>query len=99
MGAPPTTRVHIVLPTDVLADVDDLVGPRERSRFVAEATRELVRRKRMLKAFDEMAGSLVGAGTPPEWETPEGTDAWVRGLREESDARLGDWLPKADPRP
>lgn len=96
MGASPTTRVHIVFPTDLLADVDDLAGPRERSRFVVEATRELVRRTRMLKALDEMAGSLVGVHTPPEWETPEGTDAWVCGLRKEWDDRLGHWLPEAE---
>jgi hypothetical protein len=96
MAKTETSRVHVVLPTDLLERVDELVGPRGRSQFMAEATTELVRRKRMLKALDEMSGSLVGADTPPEWDTPEGTSAWVRKLREESDDRLGDWLPKPD---
>lgn len=95
MAKAATSRVHVVLPTDLLERVDELVGPRGRSQFMAEATDELVRRKRLLKALEDLKDIPKDFG-PPEWDTPEGTSAWVRQLREESDDRLGDWLPKPD---
>jgi metal-responsive CopG/Arc/MetJ family transcriptional regulator len=33
-------RIHILLPDDLMSELDELVGPRGRSRFVAEALRE-----------------------------------------------------------
>ena len=96
MAKAATTRVHIVLPDDVLEGVDKLVGPRGRSQFVAEATEELLQRKRLMKALEDLKDAPKDFG-PPEWDTPEGTSAWVRSLREESDDRLGDWLPKPEP--
>lgn len=82
---------HVVLPSDLLEEVDKEIGDGSRSSFIAEAVERDLYRRETLRIFREFAGSMKGAG-PPEWDTPEGTSQWVRNLREESDRRLGDWL-------
>lgn len=73
-------RTHLVLPDDLVKGVDELVGKRKRSRFIAEATREKLRRERLLKVLHETAGSL-DLSRHPEWETSEKVVEWVRALR------------------
>jgi hypothetical protein len=79
-------RAHVVIPEDTLRDVDALVGPRRRSEFIAEATREKVDRERLRRMAHELAGSLKDKDFAA-WETPESTSRWVRALREESDEK------------
>ena len=73
-------RTHIVLPDDIVKGVDELVGKRKRSQFIAEATRERLRREQLLKVLKETAGTL-DISRHPEWETPEKVVEWVRALR------------------
>lgn len=80
-------RAHVVVPDELLREVDDLVGPRRRSEFFVEAAREKVARERMRRLAREMAGALAGEHIP-HWETPEASSAWVRALRTESDEQL-----------
>ena len=75
-------RAHVVLPHELIDEIDGLVGPRKRSRFVQEAVEQLLRRRRRVEAFDAVDGSLANAG-PQEWETSESTVEWVRALRQE----------------
>ncbi|MGC2186660.1 MAG: hypothetical protein WA637_25560 [Terriglobales bacterium] len=85
-----TKRAHILLPDDLLREIDSLVGPRGRSAFLVETARSEVRRQKLL-TFLEGRGP---AGRQPAWsdtDHPElagGSEAWVRALREASDARL-----------
>ena len=74
-------RTHVVLPDDVVEGVDELVGKRGRSRFIAEAAREKLRRERLIRVLDETAGSL-DLSRHPEWATDEGVATWVRALRD-----------------
>jgi hypothetical protein len=81
-----TKRAHVLLPDDLLREIDSLVGPRGRSAFLVETARTEVRRQKLLQF-------LEGKGRDPAWrnsdhpELAEGTDAWVRKLRTESDVR------------
>jgi metal-responsive CopG/Arc/MetJ family transcriptional regulator len=75
------------MPDDLLAEVDDLVGPRKRSEFFVEAVREKLRRARLQAAAEAAAGSLVGVDIPG-WETSESAAEWVHNLRRQSDRRL-----------
>jgi len=76
-------RTNLTLPEDLLAEVDALAGPRGRSRYVADAVAQRVKRDKLGKAIRETAGILVG--TPYQMTRDEVT-AWVDGLRsEESD--------------
>ena len=77
-------RAHVVVPDELLAEVDALVGPRRRSEFFAEAVREKVARERLRRVAHELAGSLRDE-PPPGWETPESVSSWVRALRAEND--------------
>jgi metal-responsive CopG/Arc/MetJ family transcriptional regulator len=73
-------RTNLTLPQELLREVDDLAGPRGRSRYVAEAVAQRVRRDRLGKAIRETAGMLVG--TPHQMNRAEVT-AWVDELRSE----------------
>ena len=75
-----TQRAHVILPDELVKEIDALVGPRGRSAFLVEtATKEVKRRK--LLAFLQ--------SDEPAWrdeDHPElagGTEAWVRRLRME----------------
>ena len=87
MTATAMRRTHVVLPEELIDEIDRRLGRLKRSKFLAEAAEERLRRLRLLEAFDEVAGSLANGG-PPEWSTPESTSAWVRALREETNQGL-----------
>jgi Arc/MetJ-type ribon-helix-helix transcriptional regulator len=73
-------RAHVVMPSELLREIDALVGRRKRSQFIQEAVEEKLRRQRLQASLAEMAGSLAGVDTPG-WETPEAAAEWVRALR------------------
>jgi metal-responsive CopG/Arc/MetJ family transcriptional regulator len=73
-------RTNLTLPEDLLAEVDALAGPRGRSRYVAEAVAQRVKRDKLGKAIRETAGIMVGS---PGWMSPDEVVAWVDFLRSE----------------
>ncbi|MFZ0589145.1 MAG: hypothetical protein WAM39_01560 [Bryobacteraceae bacterium] len=81
----PRKRAHVVLPDDLLAEVDALVGPRGRSAFLTEIVRSEVNRRRLLAALQEAKGSWKTEDHP---ELKEGSDVFVERLRAQSDERL-----------
>ena len=89
-------RAHVVVPDDLIAEVDELVGPRKRSEFFVEAVRDRLRRERLKVAAEAAAGSLVGVDTPG-WETSESATEWVREQRRDWDRRIERlWANAAD---
>ena len=74
------TRTNLTLPMALMREVDQLAGPRGRSRYVAEAVAQRVKRDRIGKAIRESAGSLKG--TRHEMSRDQVT-AWIDGLRSE----------------
>jgi metal-responsive CopG/Arc/MetJ family transcriptional regulator len=73
-------RTNLTLPEDLLAEVDELAGPRGRSRYVAEAVAQRVKRDKLGKAIRETAGIMVGS---PGWMSPDEVVKWVDFLRSE----------------
>ena len=73
-------RTNLTLPADLMRQVDELAGPRGRSRYVAEAVAQRVKRDRLDKAIRETAGILVGT---PDAMTRDEVTAWVDALRSE----------------
>ncbi|HEY7037147.1 MAG TPA: hypothetical protein VH482_37850 [Thermomicrobiales bacterium] len=73
-------RTHVVMPKEVVDEIDELVGQRRRSEFLTELARKELRRRRLLAAFDRAAGSLKDVDIPG-WETSESAEEWVRDLR------------------
>jgi hypothetical protein len=92
----PRKRAHVVLPDDLLADVDALVGPRGRSAFITEVIREAVNRRRLLQFLSSEESVWKDEDHP---ELAEGSEAWVRRMRDQ-DLRLeqeqvGKWVARA----
>jgi len=79
-------RAHILLPDDLLLEIDSLVGPRGRSSFLVETARNEVRRRKLLQFLE---------GEDPAWkdtdhpELSRGSAQWVGKLRKGSESRRG----------
>lgn len=73
-------RAHILLPDDLLADIDALVGPRRRTAFLIEVLRHEVNRRRLLDVLRNPELAWKDADHP---ELAEGAAAWVRRMRDE----------------
>jgi predicted transcriptional regulator len=80
----PTGRIptNLSLPADLVAEIDAVAGPRNRSRFVEEALRRAVRREQFRIAGERTAGSFA-AEDYPHWRTSDDVVAWVREMRAE----------------
>jgi hypothetical protein len=79
-----TQRAHILIPGDLLQEIDDLVGPRGRSAFLLETARQEVQRRKLLRFLES---------EQPAWKTedhPEldgGAAAYIQRLRRQSEKR------------
>jgi hypothetical protein len=82
-------RTHVLLPKDVVEEIDRRVGERRRSGFLAEAAREKLDRQRRMQALERFAGWLKDVDVPG-WETPESTAEWVRRQRRIGEDPVGD---------
>lgn len=74
------TRTNLTLPEALMRQVDELAGPRGRSRFVAEAVEYRVKREKLRQAIESTAGCMVKGG---KRMTREQVSAWIRELRDE----------------
>lgn len=80
-----TTRAHVVLPVDLVAAIDELVGKRGRSAFLTDVAREEIQRRQQRGALRAAAGAWKDKDHP---ELKDGAAAWVRGMRSESETRF-----------
>jgi len=79
-----TQRAHILIPVDLLREIDAIVGPRGRSAFLLETAREEVRRRKLLRFLESDEPAWREQDHP---ELGEGSAAWVRKLRAEGERR------------
>jgi metal-responsive CopG/Arc/MetJ family transcriptional regulator len=77
---PTLTRTNVTLPASLLDEVDRYAGPRGRSRYVAEAVAQRVRRDALGAAIGETAGAMVGR---PGHMDPDEVARWIEELRAE----------------
>jgi len=75
-------RTNLMLPPELVAEVDRIAGPRNRSRYVAEAVQARVRRDHLKEVWDRSFG-ILKKEDHPEWATSEMVVEWVRARREE----------------
>lgn len=78
-------RTLVVLPPDLVKEVDALVGSRKRSAFFAELARKELKRRRLLLLLDEKTPIWRDEDHPEMKGKPE---EWVRGVRREWEHRL-----------
>ena len=74
--------VNLSLPEDLVRDLDEVSGPRNRSAFAEQALRRAIKREQFRIAGERYAGSLK-AEDYPHWRTSEDVVAWVRMMRAE----------------
>ena len=77
-------RLHISLADDLLAAVDQQVGPRERSAFIERAVRRALEEGARDEALESAFGAIADTGH--EWD--DDPAAWVRRQRAD-DRRVG----------
>jgi hypothetical protein len=78
-------RIHIVIPQDLVAEIDRVIGRRARSQFLVQAAAKELMRRRQLAALERATGAWADEDHP---ELKQGPLAFVRRLRKESDERL-----------
>jgi metal-responsive CopG/Arc/MetJ family transcriptional regulator len=78
-------RAHIILPEDLLAEVDRLVGERGRSAFLAELVQREIQRRNLLVALRDARGSWK---SEDHLELKDGSEAFIERLRAENEERL-----------
>lgn len=83
----PRERTIIQIPKALAADLDQLAGPGHRSEFAAQVLMREVRRQKLLKFLVENRGKPIWRDEDhPEFA--DGTDAWVKSVREGWETRL-----------
>ncbi len=81
------TKAHLVIPHDILEEVDQIAGKRRRSSFIVEATREKLQRERFLKTLDETHGAWSDKNHP-ELKTTKDIEQFIRDKRQSYRKRL-----------
>jgi hypothetical protein len=82
-----STRANIILPTDLIDEIDRIAGARQRSRFLAEAAREKLARVR----FDRAAVRAFGAWTDedhPDLRTDAELGRYLKRVRASTTRRI-----------
>lgn len=78
-------RVHISLDDELVRDLDQLVGPRGRSPFIADALRKAVDQECRWRLMRSAIGSISNEGHP--WD-PD-VARWVHESRRADPRRVG----------
>jgi metal-responsive CopG/Arc/MetJ family transcriptional regulator len=81
-------RTNLLLPKELVDEVDRFAGVRGRSRYVADALEQALRRDRLLQVIDQTAGAWAGN---TRWKSDSDVVDWVRALRsQDRDPWAGD---------
>ena len=80
-----TRRTHIVIPEQLVAEIDHLVGKRGRSRFLVQAASHELKRQRQLAALKRATGAWKASDHP---ELARGVRAYVKKLRRQTEGRF-----------
>jgi hypothetical protein len=91
----PTKRAHIVLPEDLVREIDKIAGARGRSAFLADLAEREIRRQKLLQLFRRKEPIWKNEDHP---ELKAGAAAWVRKMRVADEARF-DRIQKRRQRP
>lgn len=78
-------RVHITLEDDLVGELDQRVGARRRSRFIAECLRRALEDERRWDDIEAGLGAIEDQGH--EWDEDPGS--WVRAQRSSDERRVG----------
>jgi metal-responsive CopG/Arc/MetJ family transcriptional regulator len=77
-------RTHIIIPDELVTEIDTVVGKRGRSRFLVEAARKELERLRLGQVLDKIIGAWKDKDHP---ELKQGSAYWVTQLRKTEASR------------
>ena len=77
-------RANVVLPDDLVREIDKYAGARKRSKFLEEAARERIKRAKLDKALKEAAGILKD---DPRFSTSAKVRKYIRDFRKKNSFR------------
>ena len=77
-------RTHVVIPEQLVKEIDHLVGSRQRSSFLSQAAEKELMRLRQLKALDQ----LVPWDEKEHPELKQGAAKWVAKMRRQDERRF-----------
>lgn len=80
-------RINVLLPSSLLAELRELVPPRERSGFIAEATAQRLLQLKQQRALRESRGAWTDENHP-ELQTQEDMRNWLKELRASTNIRI-----------
>lgn len=82
---PSIKRAHVVLPEDLVREIDKIAGSRGRSAFLADLARREIKRLQLLEFFRRKGPIWKDEDHP---ELKDGAAAWVRKTRALDEARF-----------
>ena len=77
---------HVILPVSIVKEIDSIAGKRMRSKFLAEAARERIKRIKLERALEHAAGSWKDTNHPDL--AKRGAAQWVADKRKEDEQRF-----------
>jgi hypothetical protein len=77
-------RTHIVIPQELVHQIDNVVGKRGRSTFLVDAASRELKRLRQLRALRAASGSWKDKDHP---ELKSGAGLWVKAIRNQGEKR------------
>lgn len=79
--------INVLLPSSLLAELRELVPPRECSGFIAEGTAQRLLQLKQQKALRESRGAWTDENHP-ELQTQEDVRNWLKELRVSTNIRI-----------
>jgi hypothetical protein len=73
-----TKRAHIVLPEELVQEIDKIAGSRGRSAFLADLAKREIKRQQLIEIFKSKEAIWKDEDHP---ELKDGASAWVRKTR------------------
>jgi len=88
MVAKSSERINVIFPKHLLEELKRFIPPRERNRFIVEATEKELRHARLAAFFDDLRREPAWSDEDhPDLMTVEDVDRYVRRIREM-------WMPR-----
>jgi len=81
----PRQRAIAQIPIDLAARIDQIAGPGHRSEYIVEILERELRRRSLLEILRNREPIWKNEDHP---ELANGAEAWIRQLRQESEARF-----------
>jgi Arc/MetJ-type ribon-helix-helix transcriptional regulator len=75
-----TKGTRVVIPEQLVKEIDALVGAQQRSSFITQAAKRELMRLRQLRALDGATGAWKDSDHP---ELKRGSANWVRKMRQQ----------------